>query len=79
MVIVCEPSSSVDVKEETGSECLSENESCSSIVQVYNSGPCGAKKWTAEALYESCRLKVRMSSSDLMSKSIGHYKSRNIS
>lgn len=66
--MVWEPNTS-DFKEE-GSECMSESESCSSVVQVYNSGGmCGSKKWTAEAVYESCRLKVQMSNSGNMGMS----------
>ncbi|KAL3084111.1 hypothetical protein niasHT_033215 [Heterodera trifolii] len=59
--MVCEPNG-IEFKEE-GSESES---CCSSIVQVYNSGSCGSKKWTVEALYESCRMKVRMTGSGLM-------------
>uniref|UniRef100_A0A183BV92 histone acetyltransferase n=1 Tax=Globodera pallida TaxID=36090 RepID=A0A183BV92_GLOPA len=62
--MVCEPND-VELKEEG-----SESESCSSIVQVYNSGSCGSKKWTTEALYESCRMKVRMLSGIMMDAEI---------
>uniref|UniRef100_A0A914IAC0 histone acetyltransferase n=1 Tax=Globodera rostochiensis TaxID=31243 RepID=A0A914IAC0_GLORO len=62
--MVCEPND-VELKEDG-----SESESCSSIVQVYNSGSCGSKKWTTEALYESCRMKVRLLSGIMMDAEI---------
>lgn len=62
--MVCDPSTT-DVKEEVNGQVSTG--SSSSIVQLYNH-PQGGKRWTVEALYESCRLKVLMVSIGQMSE-----------
>lgn len=63
--MVCDPSS-IDVKEEVDGQ-MSNSNSSSSIVQFYNNQPLSGKRWSTEALYESCRLKVLMSGTGYMS------------
>ena len=64
--MVCDPTTA-DVKEEVNGK-MSTTSSTASIVQLYNNAghPFGGKRWTVDALYESCRLKVLMASTGQM-------------